>query len=114
MEKFLSIPLILASSIAMAAPIESKCYESKDFYKTVEDNPMITLYSSKAKDGSVEEVMVGLDRKAYTVHFQLGTDGDATKAKQYCVSDVTTDVVFNDKAIELLHKLLEKTQGDKA
>jgi len=73
----------------------------------------MTLYSSKTKDGQNEEVLLGLDRKAYTVRFLEPADGDVTKAKQYCVSNIVGDVIFNDQAMEFFSKLLEKSQGQK-
>ena len=89
------------------------CYNNKDFMKYIDDNHLVSLYSSITTNGKRQEILISNDRKSITVEYDNPKSGSATTAEKYCVTNIVNDVTFNDSAIEFLSKLLDKVRGQK-
>ena len=89
-----------------------KCYPNAEFMKMIDDRGLVTLYNG-TKGNKTNEVMLSKDRHAYVVEYDKASDGNAMVAKQYCVTSVFKDATFNEKAVDFLSNLLEKSKGQK-
>jgi hypothetical protein len=103
----------MLSGSALAADPELKCYENKDFMKTIDEKGLVTLYNGYRTDNKISEIMMSKDRFIYMIEYDKATDGNAFAAKQYCIIGLLKEVTFNETAIEYLYKLLEKVRGQK-
>jgi hypothetical protein len=103
---------ITQTSMAQYA-FEPVCYNNKDFMKYIDDNHLVSLYSSITTSGKKQEILISNDRKAITAEYDNPKSGSATAADKYCVTNIVRDVTFNDSAIEFLSKLLDKVRGQK-
>jgi hypothetical protein len=96
----------------MAKAEDLKCYPNAEMMKMIDEKALVTLYNGE-KNGKINEAMMSKDRHLYIVEYDKASDGNALKAKQYCVTGILNDVTFNDSAIEFLSNLLEKYKGQK-
>jgi hypothetical protein len=103
----------MLSGSALAADLELKCYENKDFLRIVDELDLVTVYNGLKTPSKIIEIMMTKDRRLVTVEYDKAEDGNAFKAKQYCVAGILDNVTFNDSVIEFLYNMLEKMRGQK-
>ena len=103
----------MLSGSALAADLELKCYENKDFLRIVDELDLVTVYNGLKAPSKITEIMMTKDRRLVTVEYDKADDGNAFKAKQYCVVGILDSVTFNDSVVEFLYNMLEKMRGQK-
>lgn len=114
--KNIMMGVIIASMLsgsAIAADLELKCYENKEFMKVIDDNDLVTVYNATKTPTTISEIMMTKDRRLLTVEYEKATDGNAFNAKKYCIVGILDNVTFNDSVIEFLYNVLEKARGQK-
>lgn len=108
---FLALGFMVTWNVAHSQE-QIKCYANAEMMKMIDDKALVTLYNGE-KNGKINEAMMSKDRHLYIVEYDKASDGNALKAKQYCVIGILNDVTFNDSAIEFLSNLLDKYKGQK-
>lgn len=103
----------MLSGSALAADLELKCYENKDFMKIIADMDLVTVYNGSKTDTKTNDILMTKDRRLVTVEYDKASDGNALVAKQYCVTGILTGIRFNDSVVEFLYNMLEKMRGQK-
>lgn len=103
----------MLSGSALAADLDVKCYENKEFMKIIDDMDLVTVYNGRKSDTKVNDILMTKDRRLVTVEYDKASDGNALAAKQYCVTGILTGITFNDSVVEFLYNLLEKAKGQK-
>jgi hypothetical protein len=103
----------MLSGSALAADLDVKCYENKEFMKIIDDMDLVTVYNGRKSETKVNDILMTKDRRLVTVEYDKASDGNALAAKQYCVTGILTDITFNDSVVEFLYNLLEKAKGQK-
>ncbi len=103
----------MLSGSALAADLELKCYENKEFMKIIDDMDLVTVYNGHKSDTKMNDILMTKDRRLATVEYDKMADGNALGAKQYCITNILTGITFNDSVVEFLYNLLEKSKGQK-
>jgi len=103
----------MLSGSALAADLELKCYENKEFIKIIDDMDLVTVYNGSKSDTKTNDILLTKDRRLVTVEYDKATDGNALAAKQYCVTGILTGITFNESVVEFLYNLLQKAKGQK-
>lgn len=103
----------MISGSALAADLDVKCYENKEFRKIIDDMDLVTVYNGSKSDTKMNDILMTKDRRLVTVEYDKASDGNALAAKQYCVTGILTGITFNDSVVEFLYNLLEKSKGQK-
>lgn len=114
--KKIMFSVIIASMLsgsALAADLELKCYENKEFMKIVDDMDLVTVYNGRKTETKMNDILMTKDRRLVTVEFDKSADGNVLNASQYCVTGILTGITFNDSVVEFLYNLLEKAKGQK-
>lgn len=110
---FGAIVASMLSGSALAADLELKCYDNKEFMKIIDDLDLVTVYNGHIGENKISEILMTKDRRLATVEYEKASDGNAYAAKQYCINGILKDVTFNDSVIEFLFNVLEKMRGQK-
>jgi hypothetical protein len=103
----------MLSGSALAADLELKCYENKEFMKLVDEMDLVTIYNGFKTPEKVNDILLAKDRRIVTVEYDKATDGNALAATKYCVTGILNKVTFNDSTVEFLYNVLEKVKGQK-
>jgi hypothetical protein len=110
---FLFLNKVLHAEETKVAPIELKCYKKEEFMKIINSENMFTIFNGEKTPSRTIEFMTAKDHNIYVVEYDSSKDGSAFQSKEYCVAQKITNPTFNDKFIEFLHEVLEKSKGQK-
>ena len=114
-KKFLlASAMVLSYNSVNAAEVELKCYPNKEFMTLIDEHDLLTLYQGKLPNKMTQEIMISKDRFIYTIEYNRPDNTSATSIDKYCVTTKLDGVTFNDVAIELLNKVLERVKGKPA
>ena len=103
----------MLSGSALAADLELKCYENKEFMKIISDLDLVTVYNGHKSDTKMNDILMTKDLRIVNVEYDTMPDGNALAAKQYCVTSILSGVHFNDSVVEFLYEALQKAKGQK-
>jgi hypothetical protein len=103
----------MLSGSALAADLELKCYENKEFMKIIDDMDLVTIYNGFKTPEKINDILMTKDRRIITVEYDKVADGNSLAATQYCITGILNKVTFNDSTVEFLYNVLEKVRGQK-
>lgn len=115
---FLVLGFLFAYKVAHAeetepTPIELKCYKNEEFMKLIASEKLFSIFNGEKTPTRTMEVLSSKNRSIYFVEYDSSKSGSAFQSKEYCVTQKINNPLFNDKFIDFLHDVLEKSKGQK-
>jgi hypothetical protein len=95
------------------APIELKCYKNDEFMTLIASEKLFSVFNGEKTPTRTIEVLSSKNRSIYFVEYDTSKSGSAFQSKEYCVTQKINNPLFNDKFIDFLHEVLEKSKGQK-